>query len=206
ISLSDFLRRLARRATTEGVKDQNLNKKALESLIECGALDSLAAPGQPDGGRGQMLAAIEILLEYHRDASREQSQDSLFAGLGGALGDVQLPKVQPATTEERLAWEKELLGLYVSGHPLEKYRAQLAKRPMNLAELKLKVPPGSTAVAAGMIEDIRTILTKSGDQMAFIKLADFDGSIEAVVFPKNFTEYKNILKPESVIALKGRLS
>lgn len=190
VSLSDFLRR---------VKDQNLNKKGLESLIKCGALDSL-------GERGAMLAAIETLLAYHRDATKEQSQDSLFLGLGSEAQDLRVPAAAAASMEERLSWEKELLGLYVSGHPLEKFRERLAKRPMTIKELREKMAPGMTVVAGGMIEGVRTILTKGGDQMAFIKLADFDGSIEAVIFPKNFIEHRNILKPDSCIALKGRLS
>ncbi len=190
VSISDFLRR---------VTEVTLNKRSLESLIECGALDSL-------GERGQMLAAIDILLEYHRDSGKEQSQDSLFAGLGGAAGDVQIPAAAPASMESRLAWEKELLGLYVSGHPLDRFREKLSKRPMTLGQLRARALPGTTAVAAGMIEDVRVILTRGGDQMAFIKIMDFDGSIEAVVFPKSFTEYKDILKPETVIALKGRVS
>jgi DNA polymerase III subunit alpha len=61
-------------------------------------------------------------------------------------------------------------------------------------------------VVAGMIEDVRTVLTRSGEAMAFVKLSDFDGSIEAVVFPKNFSQHKALLKPESCVALKGRLS
>ncbi|MGH7935914.1 MAG: DNA polymerase III subunit alpha, partial [Chthoniobacterales bacterium] len=89
-SLSNFLQR---------IKDQNLNKKGLESLIECGALDSL-------GERGAMLASIELLLAYHRDATREQSQDSLFVGLGSAATDVHVPQAPEATMEQRLAWEK----------------------------------------------------------------------------------------------------
>lgn len=190
ISISDFLRR---------VKEQNLNKKSLESLIECGALDSL-------GERGAMLAAIERLLEYHREAGREQTQDSLFAGLGGTAGDVQIPLTPPAPLQEKLAWEKELLGLYVSGHPLDRFKEKLEKRPMTLGQLRQQALPGTTAVAAGMIEDVRVILTRGGDQMAFIKIMDFDGSIEAVVFPKNFVVYKEILKSETVIAMKGRVS
>lgn len=190
VSISDFLRR---------VKEQNLNKRSLESLIECGALDSL-------GERGAMLAALDTLLEYHRDAGKEQSQDSLFAGMGGTAGDVQIPPAPPAPMETRLAWEKELLGLYVSGHPLDKFKEKLSKRPMTLGQLRQSALPGTTAVAAGMIEAVRVILTKGGDQMAFIKIMDFDGSIEAVVFPKSFVEYKEILKIETVIALKGRIS
>ena len=77
---------------------------------------------------------------------------------------------------------------------------------MTLTELKQRVPPGVQAVAAGMISDIRLLLTKKGDQMAFIKLSDFDGSLEAVIFPESYKEFKSILKPDSCIALKGRLN
>ena len=190
VSLSDFLRR---------IKDQNLNKKGLESLIQCGALDSL-------GERGEMLASIELLLHYHRDSNSDNGHDSLFMELGSAANDLKIPSAPEAPLEQKLAWEKELLGLYVSGHPLDKFKEKLSKRPMTLTEIKTKIPPGTTAVVAGMIEDIRTVLTRTGDQMAFIKLSDFDGSIEAVVFPKNYSAYKQILKPESCVALKGRLS
>lgn len=189
-TLSDFLTRTA---------STSLNKKSLESLIQCGALDSL-------GERGQMLANLELMLQFQKDAGAEQSQDSLFAGLGGTEGEIQLAPAEPASQTVRLAWEKELLGLYVSGHPLDQYREKLSKRPMTIGEMKQRIMPGTTAVAAGMIEDLRVILTKGGDQMAFIKIADYDGAIEAVVFPKNFVEYKDIIKPESCIALKGRLS
>jgi DNA polymerase-3 subunit alpha len=106
----------------------------------------------------------------------------------------------------RLAWEKELLGLYVSGHPLDRFKEKLSKRPMTLGQLRTQLMPGMEAVAAGMIEDVRMILTRGGDQMAFVKLTDFDGTIEAAVFPRIFKEFRDILKPETVIALKGRLS
>jgi len=194
-SLSDFLRR---------VTDQNLNKKGLESLIMCGALDNLGESGSPDGGRGAMLASIELLLEYHR-THIGGSSDSLFAGLGGG-SDLVLPASKPAPPADKLKWEKELLGLYVSGHPLDQYKEKLSKRSMSISDMKAKVMPGATTVAAGMVDDVRVILTKSGDQMAFIKLMDETASIEAVVFPKSFAEYKNILKPEACIAVKGRLS
>jgi len=189
-SLSDFLSR---------VKDQGLNKKGLESLIQCGALDSF-------GERGAMLASIEILLQFHRDSGKEQSQDSLFLGLGSESTELKLPPAAPATMDARLGWEKELLGLYISGHPLDKFKEKLAKRTMTLAELKERIPIGVEAVAAGMISDVRLLLTKKGDQMAFIKIADLSGTLEAVLFPKNYIEFKNIIKPDNYVALKGRLN
>lgn len=188
VSLAEFLSR---------VKTQGLNKKGLESLVQCGALDAL-------GERGAMLANLELLLSFHRDASKEQPQDSLFAGTG--IGNLTLSPAPEAPQEQKLAWEKELLGLYVSGHPLDKFKDKLAKRSMTISQLRAHARPGTTTIAAGMISDIRTILTKGGDQMAFIKLTDEDDTIEAVVFPKSFVEYKEILKPEMCVALKGRLS
>jgi DNA polymerase-3 subunit alpha len=188
-SLSDFLTR---------VTDNGLNKKGLESLIMCGALDSM-------GERGAMLAHIEKLLQYHRDAGAEKMHDSLFADVEG-MSEIRVPEAPPATMDQRLVWEKELLGLYVSGHPLDKFKEKLDRRPMNLAQIKERSYPGTTTVVAGMIEDLRVLLTKNGDQMAFIKLADFSGAVEAVVFPKSYAEYKPILRPEACIAIKGRIS
>jgi len=188
-SLSNFLSR---------IKTQGLNKKGLESLIQCGALDNL-------GERGHMLAHLELLLQYHRDAAADSGHDSLFAGMQ-EMAELKLSAAPEAPMASRLAWEKELLGLYVSGHPLDRFKEQLSKRPMTLTELKAKMTPGMTVVAAGMIEDVRTILTRGGDQMAFVKIADFDGTMEAAVFPRTYAEHKAILIPENVIALKGKLS
>ena len=188
VSLSDFLRRTA---------GQNLNKKSLESLILGGALDSF-------GERGAMLANLDLLLEYHR-SEKASGADSLFAGLGGSSELALLP-APPMPLGEKLKWEKELLGLYVSGHPLDQYQDKLKKRTMTIGEMRARVMPGVTTVAAGMIEDVRVILTRGGDQMAFIKLMDEGSSIEAVVFPKDYVAYKSIIKPESCVALKGRMS
>lgn len=193
-SLSDFLTR---------IKTQGLNKKGLESLIQCGALDSL-------GERGDMMASIENLLKYHRDAATDTGHDSLFAGMSEAE-ELRLPKAPEVPLKERLGWEKELLGLYVSGHPLDPYKDRLAAArkkgvATSIKDLRERAMPGVTTVAAGMISDVRIILTKGGDQMAFIKITDEGDMIEAVVFPKSFTEYRELLKPETCIALKGRLS
>jgi DNA polymerase-3 subunit alpha len=188
-SLSNFLQR---------VTDQNLNKKGLESLIECGALDSL-------GERGAMLNAIELLLQYHRDATKQAEHDSLFSALGAEATDLRLPEAPPAPLEQKLAWEKELLGLYVSGHPLERHRDKLRQYAKSIREL-LETPPGITVITGGLITQLRIQLTKQGDQMAFVRLSDFDSSMDVAVFPRTFAECKQILKPDACIALKGRLN
>lgn len=188
-SLSNFLSR---------TKSDALNKKGLEALIKCGALDSF-------GERGSMMGNIETLLQFHRDATKEQTQDSLFGGMGGDT-EVRLAPAEVASMDTRLVWEKELLGLYVSGHPLDKYKPKLAQRPMTLKEMKQRVRPGMTVIASGMIESVRVILTRGGDQMAFVKVADFDDNVEAVIFPKLYAEQKDLIQTEKIISLKGKLS
>ncbi len=197
-SLSDFLRRLSTKngAASSG-KTSLLNRRSLEALIECGALDGL-------GERGAMLGNIELLLEYHKSSSEERGMDSLFASAGAE--DIKLSPMLEAPLEQKLIWEKELLGLYVSGHPLDKHMEKLKARSMNIAELKERLKPGMTGVVAGILEEVKPILTKGGDQMAFIKIADHSGSLEAVVFPKLFQEHKALLQGDACIAIKGRIS
>ncbi|PJE74239.1 MAG: DNA polymerase III subunit alpha [Candidatus Taylorbacteria bacterium CG10_big_fil_rev_8_21_14_0_10_41_48] len=198
-SLSDFLTR---------VKDKNLNKKSLESLVKAGALDDFA-------DRGAMYGNLEMLLEYNKEKQKQGgNQDSLFGGIAGA-DELNLSTVAPITQEERLLWEKELLGLYISGHPLEKYRAKLEARPINIALIKAKaqkereegnIPAEDIVVIGGIVEDIRVIMTKKNDEMAFVRIADLTGSIEVVVFPRTYARWKGILKPDTCVAMKAKVS
>ncbi len=199
VTLQDFLTR---------VHDRNLNKKSLEALITTGALDRFSE-------RGQLFANLENLLAFNREhvAGKEASQDSLFADLGSA-SDLKLFPADKATKEQKLLWEKELLGVYVSGHPLDQFRDELAKRSLigdikravtekeEIAIVRLK---GGLATA-GMIESVRELLTKKGDRMAFIALSNHSDSIEMVTFPETYQEYKDLLVPGTCVAIKGKLT
>ena len=192
-SLSDFLQR---------IKDRNLNKKSLEALIKSGALDEL-------GERGAMLSNIEILLSYKKEMDKaSENQDSLFGGFGGLENnsDLKLGDAEPASQSAKLIWEKELLGLYISGHPLDKYRNVLEKRQQNIVKIKEKAKDGEPVVIGGIIEEIKPITTKKGDAMMFVRLADFNGSIEVVVFPRICAEFKLLLAPEKCVAISGKIS
>jgi len=194
-SLSDFLNR---------IKDKNLNKKSLEALIKSGALDEF-------GERGAMLANIERLLAYSREKHRgPENQDSLFNLMSGdkhtKMADISLESAPAATQQEKLNWERELLGLYVSGHPLDRLKEKLAKQNNNIAKLKEQFKNGETVVLAGLIEELKEINTKSGETMAFAKIADYTGSIEAVAFPRIRNEYKTMLVVENLVAVKGKMS
>ncbi len=189
-SLEEFLSR---------VKDRNLNKKSLEALIQSGALDAF-------GERGAMLANIETLLAHRKHALTEhKGQDSLFGGADLALPALRLEKAEPASQMQKLAWEKELLGLYISGHPLDAHKNFLEKTNTTIQKAK-GLPPGATTVVYGLIEDVRPILTKNGDKMAFVHISDYTGPIEVVFFPKTFNEVKDTLIPGACVGVKGKLS
>ncbi len=186
----------------ERVQDKNLNKKSLESLIKCGALDSL--PGAVD--RATMLHNLDALLSYNREHGTGGDQSSLFGELGGSGNTLRLEKAPALGQKELLAWEKELLGLYVSGHPLEGYKEKLKKYDTTVARVKSEMPTGMPAIIAGIVEEVKMVMTKSGDRMAFVRLADLTGPIEVVFFPRLFNDHKQLLVPESCIAVKGRIS
>lgn len=192
LSFSNFLSRITHK---------NLNKKSLESLVKSGALDAF-------GERGALLGNTEEALLYNREQSKGPTQqNSLFGALGGAntLSELTLKHSEPANKSDKLSWEKELLGLYVSGHPLDEHREKLEKREMTIARIK-SLAAELAVVAAGIVEEVKPVVTKKGDSMAFVKIADFSGMIEVVIFPKIFTEFKNILVKEKCIAIKGRTS
>jgi DNA polymerase-3 subunit alpha len=189
-SITDFLDR---------VKDRNLNKKSLESLIKAGALDCF------DIDRGILLGNIDLMLEYNKEGQKNNSdQNSLFGGMADnasvpGLKLIDTPKVE---MHDRLAWEKELLGLYVSGHPLEKYRAMIEKKEINIKKALESAKEGSSVVFAGIINEVRLVQTKNNETMAFITIADFSGSAEAVVFPRNYREQKDLIVPDKCLAMK----
>lgn len=189
-SLADFFQRLAGTA---------LNRKAIEALIKSGAMDSLEK-------RGAALANLERLLQYAKEqATTGANQDSLFAASDEGA-EITLEDAPEVSARERLAWEKELLGVYVSGHPLDAHKEKLARQKFTIKQVEEEVREGMTTVVCGLVEDVREILTKKGDRMAFLRLADFSGSIEAVAFPQVLADYKDKLAADKCIAVKGRFS
>jgi DNA polymerase-3 subunit alpha len=189
-SLGDFLAR---------IKDRNLNKKSLEALIYSGALDSF-------GERGEMLGNIESLLEFNKEQAKGEDQFSLFGNLSGTDHGLTLTKKPEMEMDEKLKWEKELLGLYVSGHPLDKYKSKMEGRIMTTEKIKTQMQEGMIAVATGLIEEVKPMLTKNGEKMLFIKITDYVGSIEIVAFPRIAIKNKDILTVGKCLSIKGKVS
>ncbi len=184
------------------VIDRNLNKKSLEALIKTGAFDSL----YPD--RATLLFNMENLLKFNKElAKADANQDSLFS-----FGDAQISKLhfeEPKTKftqAEMLGWEKELLGLYVTGNPLDQYKTMLTENGHSVAKIKSDTLSGAKVILAGILEEAKVILTKKGDPMAFLKIKDYTDSIECVCFPKTYEKYKDILEGSDCIRVKGNIS
>ncbi len=191
-SISDFLDR---------IKHKNLNKKSMEALIKSGSMDEF-------GDRGVLLANLEDMLAYNKEMGKQaQNQTSLFGGMSETKAPTfKLQNGKAATQAEKLLWEKELLGLYVSGHPLDRIREKLEKRDINIKKIKEEMGNGMPVTIAGIIETVRQVITKNDERMAFIKISDLSDSIEAVVFPSVFKNSIEIFVPEKCIALTGKVS
>lgn len=173
----------------------------MEALIKSGSMDAF-------GDRGVLLANLENMLAFNHEASKQnENQVSLFGGLSvDQLPSFKLEDGPMATKEEKLVWEKELLGLYISGHPLDRLRDKLEKREVNIKKIKEEIGNGIPVTIAGIIETCRTVVTKNNERMAFLKIADLTGAIEAVVFPSIFSSSVDFLLPEKCIALSGKVS
>ncbi|MES2214204.1 MAG: DNA polymerase III subunit alpha [Patescibacteria group bacterium] len=199
VSIVDFLDR---------IKDKNLNKKSLESLIKCGALDDLPGSSGMPVDRGVLCANIENLLAYHKEHAQAPSDQGSLFGLmtdTSTLPTLRLNPAPEATQKEKLLWEKELLGLYISGHPLEEFREKIEKTNGNIQRLE-ECKENTECIIVGQIVELREVMTKKGDRMMFVKLEDFNKSIDVVVFPKVYEEFKQFLILDACVAIKGKVS
>lgn len=187
-SIEDFALRLQTR---------NFNKKSWEALAKSGALDSL-------GERNQLLANTDTILGFAKEQNKTTSQVSLFGSEMMPKQKLVLREVEPASKTDCLTWEKELLGMYVSSHPLSDHAAALraVATPIKQAiDENLK-----QATLAGVVTRIQKILTKKGDQMAFVDMEDTTGPIEVVVFPGVYKDNVDLLVEGKILLVKGKLS
>jgi DNA polymerase-3 subunit alpha len=182
--LEDFLSR---------VKDKD--------LIKCGALDRF-------GERGVLLGNIEALTAFVRDNQKEiaSNQNSLFNLATTGPGRLHLKPMPPIVREDQLAWEKELIGLYISDHPFSEFARALGKNFPRIATLFAAKPAGNWVVVCGLVSGAKRIITKKGDAMLFVTLEDATGQVEVVFFPKIFENYKTALNPGTTICLVAKYS
>jgi len=210
-SITDFINR---------IESRDLNKKSMESLIKAGAFDKLDE-------RGVLLGNLERLLTFSREIQnhKRNGQKGLFDS-SGTSPDVNLSSCLPANPSEKLKWEKELLGLYVSGHPLESFKKSLSKKTIPISKIyqdllgeekhhSLPIPmpspffkkimPGNRISICGLISSIKKIITKSGRSMLFLKIEDLSGRVEVIVFPSTVEQSSHTLEENKTVLVSGRV-
>ena len=187
VSIADFLKR---------VTDKDLNKKSLESFIRAGALDSLA-------NRHTLWQNIEKLLAFARGAhdAAARNQSSLFGGTAAAPAEELLLTPGLGTDKEKLQWEKELLGLYISGHPLEEHRVLLKSSPTPIETITAS---GKTLELYALVRAVKQVTTKKGDLMAFAQVEDLTGSAEVIIFPKLYATTRVLWQADALLVIKGK--
>lgn len=193
VSMSNFLERIHHR---------NLNKKSLESLIKAGAFDCLGE------SRGVFLANIDEALAYNKESQiSHDGQMSMFGLIENkqSLPGFNFKNKASVTKQEILTWEKEMLGLYISGHPLDDFKDKFGKTENTIAHNK-HLPDGTTTTIGGIINTIKKIVTKKGKQMAFVNVSDLSGSIETVIFDEILESYKDLILEDNCVAIRGKIS
>jgi DNA polymerase-3 subunit alpha len=190
------------------VNAQISNKRVWESLIKSGAFDKL-------GDRSDLLFNLESLTEYARkvQANAASGQGDLFGALqeAGVEVDQALPSVrivpapQKYTDKEMLGWERELLGLYLSAHPLDKYDTYFQEQTVPFSDISSDLD-GVSVTVGGVVSAVRVIMTKNNAKMAFVRIEDKTGEGEAVIFPRLFEGLGEILVVDKVVKITGKIS
>jgi len=194
VDLFDFVKR---------VDLKMLNRKVFEALIKCGALDTLP------GNRAQKLDALDVALEVATRAARDRDsgQVSLFGDVSAAHEELkpQLRQLAPPPVLEALTWEKETLGIFVSGHPLADVADALARGgAVAVKDLRAREDDEFVTVA-GMITAVRRTMTKAQQQMLIATIEDMTGSVECVVFPKSYAMLQGTFVPDAIVTIRGRV-
>jgi DNA polymerase III subunit alpha len=190
-SLEEFLSRCS---TT-------LNKKVLESLVKAGSLDRFAA-------RESLYAGIELLVKTAAGGNKSHAANQMMI-FGEEEQKTTIAKLNlPAGTLDKklnLVWEKELLGLYLSDHPIKEYSELLAKVATPLHEIKLE-DAGKTVRVGGIVHEVKKITTKSNQMMAFVQLEDLNAVVELVVFPTIFKDNQKFWEPDAMVLVEGKIN
>ncbi|MCU0665919.1 MAG: DNA polymerase III subunit alpha [Candidatus Omnitrophica bacterium] len=185
---------------TSSVDMRLVNKKVLESLIKCGAMNSFGMP------RAQMAANLEKILDASSKAQKDRSSGQM-SFFGFDAGNVQITEVKEWPQPQVLAFEKEMLGFYVSGHPLARYANQLKRFASTSINLLHQHKDEEEVKFVGLIAKIKQTVTRAKqEKMAILKLEDLQAQVEALVFPRSFQKVSRYLIPGTVVLVKGTLN
>ena len=189
--LNDFARRVDLRA---------VGKRSLECLIKVGALDQF-------GNRASMLAALDriIAISSNHFRAADAGQMSLFGAATGIVEEIHLPEVKNVDKREMLNWERELIGLYITDHPLNEYQATLAQIVSYFSAQLTEAAHEEKVRVAGLVTAVRPYTTKTGKGMGFVTIEDIQGNIELVLFPKTWDKHRDILTVGQIVIVEGKV-
>jgi len=183
---------------------RRVNKKVVEALIKCGAFDSTGAR------RSSLLAAVEDILLYGQKVQqeRESEQCSLFgsteAVIPRGIGTFALPDTPEWDEKTKLAFEKESLGFYISGHPLNRWVSAIKRfSTSTISDLAEDAKPQGDVRVCGMVVSLKESMTKKGDRMGFATIEDLTGSVEVIAFPEVYAESSLVLKGDEPVIVRG---
>lgn len=188
-SLADFCARIDIKA---------ISRRILENLIKCGAFDSL------DKRRTSLLASLDSAITNGMKRLQEKRSGVINLFDDEIFDDTTLIQVKERPLKDILAWEKETLGFYMSGHPLDAFRDKLSALKSS-KDINNGIFNGKRVKIGGIITDLRLTTTKRGDTMAFLKLEDFDGTLNVTLFPNIFYDTQNIAQIDDIIVVSGRV-
>ncbi len=185
----------------EEVDTRLINRRAIESLIKCGAFDPLGA------FRSQFMAVLDEALERAsvRQRERARGQTSFLEVLEGAKETGHLPDMEEWPENKLLAFEKEALGFYISGHPLARFSQVLEKYATSTTAKLGELANGGEVTLGGIITTLRLITTRNGKRMAFAGLEDLKGRVEVIVFPDVYNQEASLVRKETMLIVKGRV-
>ena len=189
-SIGDFIYR---------IHSKDLNKKSMEALIKSGAFDEFSE-------RNKLLQNLEKLLEIAREnqKSKTNGQIGLFETAKISNNDIKLSDAKPADLLEKLTWEKELLGLYVSSHPLNGFKKLFETKTTAISKIDAGFV-NKKIILGGLISSVKKIITKTGKPMIFMKLEDLTGKTEVVVFPFLLEKNPSALLENKIVFVAGRV-
>lgn len=203
-SIADFIER---------IDCKDINRKSMEALIKAGAFDDLEK-------RNTLLKNLDRILTCARESQKKKlnGQKGLFDTITDNKGRIHLDPVPDADIKEKLLWEKELLGVYVSGHPLKPLEKVLNKRTITISRiyqeisetshhlpLARRIRPGNRITVGGLINKVKRIITRNGKPMLFVEIEDLTEKIETIVFPKIIEKNPEAFQENKIVIISGRL-
>jgi DNA polymerase-3 subunit alpha len=187
---------------TSNVEARHLNRRTLESLVAAGACDSL------DGNRAAQTEAVEAMLDFGHKVRIQSASRDLFAGAEIESQRVvpPLPEIAPWSSTDQLNNEKTALGFWISGHPLDRYRDELASFTTATADSLDQVVDGREVTMGGVVARINQMVDKRGNLMGFVTLEDFSGQTELIIFSDCFEKSKEYLSVDRMVLISGRVA